>query len=254
MAQVYCACIISNLEGRRIRPSQPARLENELGFTLEALDQRTRWLESRQRITSPPPLLETSWDSLMWRVCRLSRMQPGAVLTKSVPLHNAASLSLLKSAIATIGFESCLPWSDKENLAEKDLLALAAQWLWRYAGQRGYELKDPSFELGAICSLALDLSLEAETLPGGLRMPGARRPPVQPFVQPLSIVQNRKTCCGCCSCNCHRSRSRSRDSSVISGRRRGKWQVFGWVKRLAFWRKRSVADDSSSIASTLTDV
>ncbi|KAI0834966.1 hypothetical protein F5Y06DRAFT_146151 [Hypoxylon sp. FL0890] len=250
MAQVYCACVIANLEGRRVQTLQPFQPEGGLGFTLEELDKRTRWLESRRRIASPPPLLDTSWDSLTWRVCRLSRIQPGAELTKSVPLHNAASLSLLRSAIATIGVESRLPWSEKENLEEKDLLAIAAQWLWRYAGQRGYELKDPSFELEAVCSLALDLSLEAETLPGGARMGVVARPPIRPIVQPMSLGP-RKTCCGCCFCSCHRNPSR--DSSVSSVKRRGRWQVFGWVKRLAFWRNRRTTDDSSSISSTLMD-
>ncbi|KAI1414657.1 hypothetical protein F5Y13DRAFT_13223 [Hypoxylon sp. FL1857] len=246
MAQVYCACIISNLEGRGILPLQPSNPEGELGFTLEQLDKRTRWLESRQRITSPPPLLETSWDSLTWRVCRLSRLRPGAVLAKSVPLHNVASISLLRNAIATIGVESRLPWSEKVNSGEKDLLPIAAQWLWRYAGQRGYELKDPSFELDAVCSLALDLSLEAETFLGVNRIPGIVRPPL-PTVHPFQ----RKPCCGCCTCNCHKNLPRI--ISVDSDRRRGRWQVFGWVKKLAFWRKRHIADDSSSISSTLMD-
>ncbi|OTA90760.1 hypothetical protein M434DRAFT_363625 [Hypoxylon sp. CO27-5] len=246
MAQVYCACVIANLEGRRLQPLQPLKSDTELGYTLEELDRRTRWLESCQRVTSPPPLLDTSWDSLTWRVCRLSRMQAGAVLAKSVPLHNVASLSLLRSAIATIGVESRVIWSEKENLEEKDLLPIAAQWLWRYAGQRGYELKDPSFKLEAVCSLALDLSLEAETFLSGSRMV---RPP-RPHVQPMSLVP-RKSCCGCCSCNCHKTPTR--DSSVSSDRRRGGWQVFGWVKKLAFWRRRRASDDASSISTLMDD-
>ncbi|KAI0383084.1 hypothetical protein F5Y04DRAFT_39005 [Hypomontagnella monticulosa] len=250
MADVYCACIISNIEGMKplgITPPPP-----DFDLSLEALDKRTRRLEASSRVTPPPPLTDASWDSLTWRVCRLSRLAPGSALKKAPSLGNAASLPLLKSAIATINTQSRVPWPGDDAVGEKQFMGLAAQWLCHYAGQRRYEIREPSFDLGPVCCLAMDLCLETEVgYPWSFPYP--RPPGSGPVVVPVGGPA-RKRCCGCCSCSCHKN-SRSRDSSVDSsvvppGRR---WVVFGWVKKLAFWRKKRTADDASSISSTIVD-
>ncbi|KAK6950073.1 hypothetical protein Daesc_008397 [Daldinia eschscholtzii] len=251
MAEVYCICVIAYMEGRRSRP------RGELSSTLEALDKRTRQLETISQVTPPPPFLEITWDSLTWRVCRLSRLLPPApALKKAPPLGNAASLSLLKCAISAIRVENQIPWLEDEELEEKEFLKLAAQWLYYYAGQRNLDIRKPSFKFEDVCSLALDLSLEAES---GLHW--NRRPipsPPHPIIYP-AINARRSRCCGCCTCNCHRHLRSRRDSSVSSDGSsrerscRGRWPVLGWFRKLAFWRRRRIVDDSSSSSGTIVD-
>ncbi|KAI1644833.1 uncharacterized protein F4817DRAFT_203523 [Daldinia loculata] len=250
MAEVYCTCVIAYMEGRRPPP------RSELSSTLEALDKRARQLEATSQVTPPPPFLETTWDSLTWRVCRLSRLLPPAkTLKKAPPLGNAASLSLLKGAISTIGVQNQIPWSVDDDLEEKEYIKLAAQWLYFYAGQRNVEIRHPSFKFEDVCSLALDLSLEAESGWAWNRRP---IPPPGLMVPPMVSTQ-RARCCGCCSCSCHRNSRSRRDSSVSSdgsshrSSHRGRWPVVGWFKKLAFWRRRRIADDSSSSSSTIVD-
>ncbi|KAI0115068.1 hypothetical protein F4814DRAFT_304763 [Daldinia grandis] len=250
MAEVYCICVIAYMEGRRTHP------RGELSSTLEALDKRARKLEATSQVTPPPPFLETTWDSLTWRVCRLSRLLPPAkALRKAPPLGNAASLSLLKGAISTIGVQNQMPWPVDDDLEEKEFLKLAAQCLYFYAGQRNVEIRDPSFKFEDVCSLALDLSLEAES-----GYPWNRRPIAPPgFAAPPMFNAQRARCCGCCSCSCHRNPRSRRDSSVSSdgsshqSSRRGRWPVLGWFKKLAFWRRRRIVDDSSSSSGTVVD-
>ncbi|KAI2618730.1 hypothetical protein GGS26DRAFT_352203 [Hypomontagnella submonticulosa] len=248
MADVYCACVISNIEGMR-SANVITPIPADFDSTLEALDSRVRRLEASFRVTPPPPLTDASWDSLTWRVCRLSRSSSGTGLKKAPALGNAASLPLLKSAIATINTQSRVPWPGDDAVGEKQFLGLAAQWLCHYAGQRRVEIKDPSFQLEHVCCLALDLCLETEagfprTAPYGRPAGPMGVPPLPPSIHP------KKACCGCCSCHCHKN-SRSRDSSVDSdaSSRRGRWSAFGWVKKLAFWRKKRVMDDDSSMGT-----
>ncbi|KAI1661703.1 hypothetical protein F4813DRAFT_385381 [Daldinia decipiens] len=250
MAEVYCTCVIAYMEGRRPPP------RSEMSSTLEALDKRARQLEATSQVTPPPPFTETTWDSLTWRVCRLSRLLPPAkALKKAPPLGNAASLSLLKGAISTISVQNQIPWSVDDDLEEKEYIKLAAQWLYFYAGQRNVEIRHPSFKFENVCSLALDLSLEAES-----GYPWNRRPiPPPGLMAPPMFNTQRARCCGCCSCSCHRNSRSRRDSSVSSdgsshrSSRRGRWPVLGWFKRLAFWRRRRIADDSSSSSGTIVD-
>ncbi|KAI1393454.1 uncharacterized protein F4822DRAFT_13649 [Hypoxylon trugodes] len=256
MAEIYCACIISNLEGKwLVRPL--VQFETELSTSLEVLDRRTRRLEAHVHVAPPPPLLETSWDSLTWRVCRLSRMSAGLMLRQAPPLSSAATMPLMMSAISSIGPQSQLAWPGREGMEDKELLRLAAQWLWCFAGQRGFEIKNPSYEFENVCSLALDLSLEAEpTYPGRPRL-GVHRPQtLPPGVRVIPAPPPRRsTCCHCCTRrNCNGSSRR--DSSVSSDGssiRRRKPSLYGWVKKLAFWRRNRIDDDSSSTSSTLAD-
>ncbi|KAI2630969.1 hypothetical protein GGR54DRAFT_179017 [Hypoxylon sp. NC1633] len=238
MAEVFCACIISNLEGMH---TGGLPIEGELSSTLEALDKRTRRLETSSRITPPPPMLETSWDSLTWRVCRLARRSSGNTLRRSPPLQSVASLPLLRSVIASLNGQSRFDWPEKEDLEEAEVLRKAGQWLCRYAGQRGFQIKNPTFELGPVCSLAMDLSLESEA-----GFPWRPMGPMGPMPHPPPPPFMRKACCGCCSCSCHKDSS---EDSIRSGRRCNAF--FGWFKKLAFWRKKRVADDASSTSGTI---
>ncbi|KAI8966844.1 hypothetical protein F5Y11DRAFT_6355 [Daldinia sp. FL1419] len=253
-AEVYCICVIAYMEGRRAASRIPEP-RVELSSTLEALDKRARQLEVAFRVTPPPPFLEITWDSLTWRVCRLSRLQvPAQLLKKAPPLGNAASMPLLKCAISTISVQSQLTFPETEDLDEKEFLKSAAQWLYFFSGRRNLEIRTPSFRFEDICSLALDLSLEVES-----GRPWNRRPlPPPGLLAPQSFNNWGARCCSCCSCNCHR-RSR-RDSSVSSdgsshrSTHCRKWPVLGWFRKLAFWRRRRIVDDSSSSSSgTIVD-
>ncbi|KAI1405821.1 hypothetical protein F4819DRAFT_349266 [Hypoxylon fuscum] len=252
MAEAFCACTVANIEGTR---TIALPYGDELNSTLEGLDRRTRVLEHRFNLTPPPPMLDSSWDSLTWRVCRLARLRRGNALTTPLPFQSVATLSLLKSVITSMDAQPQFTWPEKEGLEKREAMGRAVQWLCHYAGQRGFQVESIPFELGPVCSLALNLSLEEEPqLPwhrpytgASVRPPRAMHPARHP---PRSIKQ----CCGCCSCSCHESRRRGRsassDGSSRSGRGRyAKWPVFGWVKKLAFWRKKPVADDASSVTT-----
>ncbi|KAI1807904.1 hypothetical protein F4811DRAFT_374605 [Daldinia bambusicola] len=252
MAEVYCICVIAYMDGRRARP------RSEVSTSLEALDKRTRQLEAISQVTPPPPFVEITWDSLTWRVCRLSRLLPPPVSTlkKAPPLGNAASMSLLKCAIASIRVENQIQWLEDDDIEEKEFLKLAAQYLYYFAGQRHVKSRKPSFKFEDVCSLALDLSLDAE--PGARWNRSSATLPPRPLLYPPVNVQ-RSRCCGCCTCTCHRHLRSRRDSSVSSdgsSRRstcHGKWRALGWFKKLAFWRRRRIADDSSSSSGTIVD-
>ncbi|OTB08035.1 hypothetical protein M426DRAFT_8243 [Hypoxylon sp. CI-4A] len=257
MAEAYCACMISYLEGVRAN-SFPPRPELDTRPTFIALDRRTRWLEARYQITSPPPLPEVSWDSLVWRVCRLARRAPGRLLPKCMPpLQEVSSISFLKSIIASLTIDNHFPWPDKELIAEEELLGSAAQFLCRLAGKRGFKPGLHSFQLDEVCSLAINFSLQAENVPlTSVFRPG---PPEHP-VFPPGVVGTRKKakCCDCCSCNCHKKSSRDSDTDSDSdsesdvGKSGGcGLPSFGWLRKLAFWRKKRITDDASSTSSTV---
>ncbi|KAI1378247.1 hypothetical protein F4677DRAFT_388380 [Hypoxylon crocopeplum] len=245
MAEAYCACIIANLEGMNSTLAPQA----DLSSTLDVLDRRTRRLEARSRIAPPPPMLDVSWDSLTFRVCRLSRRITNEPLKQAPPLDDVASLPLLKSVIATINGQSRLPWSEKEDLEEEDLLRRAAQWLCFYAGQRGFQIKKPTFKLGPVCSLALDLALETETGFPIMRTMGYH--PRPPGAAAGPVIGPRAACCGCCSCSCHKNPRSSSPSSVVSIRARRKGGLIGWIRKLAFWRRKRITDDGSSTSGTV---
>ncbi|KAL7626285.1 hypothetical protein AAE478_003055 [Parahypoxylon ruwenzoriense] len=256
MAKAYCAYVISNLEGLKAL-SLPTG--DDLDLTETAIDRRVRRLESLYLVSPPPPMLEPSWDSLMWRVCRLAcKTPPGVVLQKAPRLYTGASLSLLKCLVASMEAQDRLVWPEKEDLEEEALLSLVGQWLLHFAGQRRFYIrKEIKLELEDLCSLALDLSLEAEHRP---YPPGRHLGLMPPRTVTTSSYGPKAACCGCCSCYCHNSKSR-RDSSVDSynslHKRRQwntRWQIAGWFKKLAFWRKKRAVDDASSTSGTVVSV
>ncbi|KAI1766376.1 hypothetical protein GGR53DRAFT_212472 [Hypoxylon sp. FL1150] len=244
MADVYCACIIANGEGLKFIPL-PA--DSELKPSLEALDARARRIESRSFITPPPPMLEASWDSLTWRVCRLARLRSGRkMLKRTPPLSDIVSLPFLRSLISTMESQRPFAWPDKEDVEDKEFLGKVAQWLCHFAGQRSYQVDNITFELKSIVSLAIDLSLETEALSPMARPIYAAPPP------PIMRGGPRCNCCAGCR-GPRRAPSVSSLASSLSGRGKcSRW--FGWVKKLAFWRKkRATDDDASSLADTLAD-
>ncbi|KAI6090419.1 hypothetical protein F4821DRAFT_30431 [Hypoxylon rubiginosum] len=243
MADVYCACIIANAEGLKLIPL-PA--DGELKLSLESLDARARRIEARSFITPPPPMLEASWDSLTWRVCRLARLRGGRkMLKKTPPISDIVSMPFLRSLLATMDGQRPFTWPEKEDVEDKEFLGKVAQWLCHFAGQRTYQVDNIAFELKSIVSLAIDLSLETESVSPLARGP-VYAPPPQRFPQTCN-------CCAVCRGPLRRVPSVSSLASSRSGRGKcSKW--FGWVKKLAFWRKKRVTDDdASSSTGTLAD-
>ncbi|KAI1085705.1 hypothetical protein F5B20DRAFT_13570 [Whalleya microplaca] len=260
MAEAYCACTVANLEGLK---GIELPTGDGLRPTLEALDKRTRKLENTEHITPPPPMLDPTWDSLTWRICRLARRPSLRSIPRFTPPNIQASLSLLKCAIASIAAPVPFVFPEKEELEETEVLALAAQWLCHVTGHRGIRIHNMVLEIEPIYSLAVDLSLEGETrIPGlGLnpalgmgRRPAANVPPAV-FPPPPPRV----ACCGCCACSCHSKKpsktcasSINSDSSWRDRRERAaRCSVVGWFKKLAFWRRKRIIDDSSSTSDTI---
>ncbi|KAI1752928.1 hypothetical protein F4782DRAFT_106441 [Xylaria castorea] len=269
-AQAYCVTVISNLEGWKgwaLASTKECRQP-----TIVQLDTRIRRLECRDGINPPPPLDMPSWDSLVWRVARLHRRMPqGPVSINklfSMPPHITGTLELLRSIVASIGGVGPQSWAvlieKEENLEGDDLLQTAAQFLCYLAGRRGYKIIG-SFDLQQICSLALDLSLDADANSGfytGSPFQAAR--PMQmmggqpPLVGPKSV--QKKGCCGCCGCSCHAAVAKPILKWMVGGKyhkerkasRTGvKARIAGVFRKLAFW-KRHRGDDTDSDASSIT--
>ncbi|KAI2613078.1 uncharacterized protein GGS25DRAFT_529514 [Hypoxylon fragiforme] len=227
MAEANCACTIANIEGLHSRMSASPRVaasaaekeKENFDSTLEGLDRRARRLETRLRIAPPPPMLDTSWDSLTWRVWRLARrFSRFRALPRGPPVEPMASLALLRSAVAAIdGGEGSFPWlkeegSGKEKEEEKEeekekekeeqqqrLLKVAAQWLCHAAGRRGIRVPSLAFELAPVCALALNLAFEAETTTTTTTTGGAPYP-----ARPLCVVPpTTANPCRGCACTCH---------------------------------------------------
>ncbi|KAI0013666.1 hypothetical protein F4779DRAFT_347414 [Xylariaceae sp. FL0662B] len=252
MAEAYCASTIANLEG--LKDIELPAGDELLRPTLEALDRRTRRLENIERITPPPPMLDPSWDSLTWRICRLTRRQTLRPVPRLTPPYINASLGLLKSTIATITAPARLVWPEKEDLEETAVLGLAAQWLCYVAGQRLIRVHNLTTELTPICFLALDLSLEGESRVTGPGWRGVAQPPPNPVIHTAPPKAGH---CVYCSCSCHEVRPLRRRASSVSSdsswrdRRGAKKSVVGWFKKLAFWRRKRIVDDASSTTGTI---
>ncbi|KAH9900365.1 hypothetical protein F4778DRAFT_137981 [Xylariomycetidae sp. FL2044] len=270
--QHYCICVLSNIEGLKnvVLPTG-----SEARATIENLDRRTRGIESMMRIAAPPPMLETSWDSLAWRICRLERLLSHVRIPINLlpPGFETVSVSLLQSILASIpathSTARAFVWPEKEDLEEKELIELAAQWLWHMAGLRGMRIVHVNLELKAVCMAGADISLMAERPFIGPYTPPGGQGPVHPHgIPPAPHIINmrapphrKKACCGCCICSCHKRESGLRDDSsssiVLRRRRRGRW--CGWLQKLAFWRRNKFNDaasfitTSSSSSSTIAD-
>ncbi|KAI0603433.1 hypothetical protein F4775DRAFT_32097 [Biscogniauxia sp. FL1348] len=255
MAESYCACAIANFEGLRHIDFPTG---NRLRVTLEELDSRVRRLESTDGIARPPPMQEPSWDTLTWRISRLPRPVPETPVPRRVPSYLSTSLALLKSTAE--GMPAPVPtidWPDesKADEDERELLSRVAQWLCYVAGRRSFRVDSVPFEVGAVCSLALDLSLSFESRPGH---PLNRRPFPAPGPFPTGSGVPGRSYFGPCVCSYQKARLRDDLRSILDeynrdcGRRGARWRVTGWFKKLAFWRRRRVDEDDASTVSTLS--
>ncbi|KAI1640962.1 hypothetical protein F4809DRAFT_637096 [Biscogniauxia mediterranea] len=253
MAESYCACAIANFEGlRRIDFPTGSRLR----VTLEELDGRVRRLESIDGIARPPPMQEPSWDTLTWRISRLPRSVPEMPVPSRVPSYIRTSLPLLKSTAEGMPAPVPMAWPDESRVGERELLGLVVQWLCYVAGRRSFRANSIPFEVGAVCSLALDLSLSFESRPGH---PLNRSPLPMPGPIPTGPGVPGRSCFGPCACSYEKTRLRDDLRSVLDEyhrdffRRRGaRRRVAGWFKKLAFWRRKRVDDDDDDDASTIS--
>ncbi|KAI0180456.1 hypothetical protein GGR52DRAFT_245114 [Hypoxylon sp. FL1284] len=257
MAEAYCACLIANVEGLKCMPL-PA--DGELKPTLEALDGRVRVLEIRSCVTPPPPMLDVTWDSLTWRVCRLVRSaRSGRVMRewsvkKRPPLSDATSVTFLRNVVRSLDARRPFPWpperaDDKGSAVDdKDFLCRMTQWLCHLAGQRGFQVDTCTFEPGAACALAVDLAMETESGPSFYPSLPPPHPPRGAGPSPY---------CGCCCGRARRPRAPSVSSWAAESDRCGNcsgWRPFGWLRKLAFWRRKRPAyndSDDDSLADTL---
>ncbi|KAI5928602.1 hypothetical protein F4810DRAFT_12307 [Camillea tinctor] len=252
MAQSFCACAIANFEGlRRIDLPTGDRLK----VTLEELDSRVRRLESIDGIARPPPMQEPSWDTLTWRISRLPRSFPEVSVPNRVPSYIKTSLPLLKSTTESMQSPVPIAWPDESKLGEKEVLSQVVQWLCYIAGRRSFRVNSIPFEVGAVCSLALDLSLNSESRPGHpfnrCPIPAPRPVPMGPGIPGRSYFHP-------CICPYQKSRLKDDLRSILDEynkdcRRRGaRWRVASCLKKLAFWRRKPVKDNDASTISTLS--
>ncbi|KAI0202723.1 hypothetical protein F4808DRAFT_419687 [Astrocystis sublimbata] len=251
-SQAYCATVVANLEGFKdwALPSY-----ERCRATLAQLDARIRALENASCISPPPPMDVPSWDSLVWRVTRLHlqpHLQPAWITDKAYTSRvNAAplepSIELLRSTVAAIGGTGRQSWAvfigEKDQVLDDDaFLQAAAQFLSNLAGKQRYKITG-SFELRDNCSIALNLSLQAD-------------------VNPAFFYRGARPTVGSISCNCHcqgpARMSMPRPARKIVNVRPKKHRRTGVKARiarvfgkLAFWRRRH-GNDSDSDASSMT--
>ncbi|KAI1743757.1 hypothetical protein F4680DRAFT_319235 [Xylaria scruposa] len=262
-AQAYCATVISNLEGWRCWALPSAK---EAALTITQLDTRVRRLENVDGINPPPPMDMPSWDSLSWRVARLHRKMPQGPISRklfSIPPHIKATPELLRGTVASIGGVGMHSWATfiekEENLEGDSLVQAAAQFLCYLAGKRGYKIIG-SFGLQQTCTMALDLSLDADANSGSfIQVPRPRSMGVIPPQVPLPA---QKVCCGCCNCYCHSSSGAKPNvlrwatkkyyEEKRASRTGVKARIAGVFRRLAFWKRRREDDTDSDASSTTT--
>lgn len=67
MERVHLATLIANLEGVLKQPFG----EHPYDLSISALENRVASLELASRIAAPPPLAESTWNGLVWRVLRI---------------------------------------------------------------------------------------------------------------------------------------------------------------------------------------
>ena len=260
MAELRIAGIVANLEGYyRLKLPQDA-----LDFVSEvSLESRVRALEARQRINSPPPIMESSLESIAWRVWRLKSKltakpaKPPSRFAELMPDTSDISLEKLRVAAAALGLPGAFatPWPKTDT--DEVLLSVIVQKLCHVCGFRWQVLEPVPVERADIYAAIVEASLEAETCfaPFAAPPPGWQK----------GIPNAKKGCCGCCSCNCHhranaiirhvnstrRSTAGSSASSISDVPKRK--TRFDWLKKLFCWRRREVIvvdDDASSVTSS----
>ena len=258
MAELRIAGIVANLEGYyRLKLPQDA-----VDFVSEvSLESRVRALEARQRVNSPPPIMESSLESIAWRVWRLKSKlnaktaNPPSRFAELVPDTSDISLETLRVTAAALGLPGAFstPWPKTDT--DEVLLSVIIQKLCHVCGFRWQMLETIPVERADIYAAIVEASLEAETTITPFRAPPG---------WPRGVLNAKKGCCGCCSCNCHsranatiryvnstrRSTASSSASSIsVTPRRKTR---FDWLKKVFCWRRPEltvVDDDASSVTS-----
>lgn len=252
--------IIANLEGRNNTFLPEDLVANS---TLAELNTRVRHLENHHGITLAPPSLNTTWDSLALRICRVKQKTDLSYPTRGttdsefasmVPEDLDISIDTLQTLCSDlVRNHPPIPAPAWPKCAHDDeMLDVIRQRLCHAAGRNRIAVTPiPISRLDIYAQLiAITLKLEEGDLPY-MRGPG----PVPPVP--------KKACCGCCLCACHTSpprvpgiyrhgnrrapRSYGYGSERVVPKR--KTFGFGWMKRLAFWRRSKVNDDASSYTS-----
>ncbi|KEY71680.1 hypothetical protein S7711_10640 [Stachybotrys chartarum IBT 7711] len=263
MSQLTCVGFIANLEGWK-KIDLPT--DAEATYTLAHIDKRIRRLESSTSLTPPPPLLDPTWDSVAWRLCRLRRrchLTPApknldfAAITSLTPEPVKLSLEKVQTIIYGIPYRNGPQHFPGPIVDDDDKQAFNSlvQRLCHIAGHRSLKVMNIPTTLPELYTLAVEVSIEMENSPYPLgppmpvSFPGSR--PGRPG------YANRKSCCGCCDCSCHRSSDTesitTRSETIVETEPFLKRLFrFGWVKRLACWsRKSDVRDDSSSSSGSI---
>ena len=268
LRHIRCACVISNLEGRcRIEPDES--IIAPVPTTIDALNKRLRVLELRQDIKGALPTDAATWDSLAWRLSRLDKM----VCNIGVPRMNFVTSRAIKPSLfsqlassddvslemaAEVIDDVASRWSDvnlpplskKASSGEGAAYGMVIQRLYYLAGRQAIRPDTFPATTQDLFTLAVEFSLDVES--GGLP-----RPPVpihNPWMRPPPGAKvpkaGKRSCCGCCSCSCHPHEVR-RDKWMAAVKRK-RFSLFGWVKKLACWRRKTIVDDSSSSSSIVS--
>lgn len=151
---------------------------------------------------------------------------------------------------------------------DSELLDAIRQALFHVAGGNGHHFIQVPLTQTEIFVALVELSVRLETVPSGPLFPPPPRgmpPSAVPAPPWYHRRPGQKFCPINCACSCHSTTmatfnnnnnnddSDSDDSSESSGSigRGGRWRrklvpSFGWLKKLACWRRSSIDDDSSS--------
>ncbi|CAH0003742.1 unnamed protein product [Clonostachys byssicola] len=261
-AHAKCGGAIALLEGRQNIPLPDDIIS---ASTLPDLDKRLRRLEGKFSILPPPAGLDPTWDSLALRLYRVQRednrtptLTPAPVrsLPNSfldlVPAPSAVPIETLQTLCSEIKLVHGLSRSSQHGkpwpkyASDDDALDVVRQRLCHAAGQT------PTCRLGSIpytrseiYAALVDLTVEPPPRP----IPFPARGPL-PGRPPLSSMK-KKACCGCCACDCHPRKVAADDASSVSSlsRGRGRGGLFGFLGKLAFWRRPKVMSDKASFSS-----
>ena len=219
-------------------------IQDLANVTLDRLDARVRHLERLYTIDSPPPMLEATGESLLYRLQRLERRSILFTELKISSWQTAAGekLGIDKSAFKALLvklFNKSPEWPEEDEMF---WISAASQQLCHAAGR--HRLKPPRTleTISQLYAFAVELSLKLECIPPS---------PPAPFIAPLkprNPHDSSHACCGCCSCSCHNSKRLGRGSECDNAER-GRWRRlprFTWLKKLWCFKGD---DDSSTIWS-----
>lgn len=284
---LICAGIIANLEGIS---SIPLPEQPESKPTLVLLERRARVLEARKNIIPPPPVAETNWESLAWRVCRLSRrsylaapLQQSrnvqALFTALVPDASDVSLEKLRDLVDNVPSREPKPsWLHGKMVDEEEdeIIYLLFQHLCHVRGQRSNvldigRLKDlKDLDRAQIYATAVNICLDDEqnhspympSLPGLGGRPTWGQPPRHgmapsprpgPHIpSPPIIARTSSFSSGYYSDGGRRNESHAKNASLLT-----KIRNSGWLRMMFCLKpKKSIElfdDDSSSITRCIVD-